>query len=125
LAIKNVEVKFRLIDQSFQTIRTLIRSSVVLGLGYLGEQAVESLSGETTSIIVNGSLKLLADIHVVIPYAIAGLLGAWGVGERRLRQRKTDALQGRIKTLEIAVDPKRSSSNLTTHGKTNPKDRRP
>lgn len=42
--------------------------------------------------------------------------------ERRLRYEKTEYLQGRIKALELQLDPDRSSSDLSPTGETNPED---
>ena len=49
----------------------------------------------------------------------------WAVAERWLRHRKVSTMQTRIIELELAIDPKRTSSGLTRGGRTNPRDRLP
>ncbi|MBA1446612.1 MAG: hypothetical protein M3H12_07775 [Chromatiales bacterium] len=49
-------------------------------------------------------------------------LAAWAMLERRLRRKKTAALQGRVTELEFRIDPNRTGSELTNTGETNPDD---
>ena len=117
--------KFEKLSQIFSTIRTSIRTVGWVFGAYFARQAIASLSGETTNLSVNGTLSLLADFKFVVSIALTGAAFAWAAVERSLRHRKVEALQGRIKHLETAIDPKRTSSGLTAKGKTNPKDINP
>ncbi len=47
----------------------------------------------------------------------------WAIAERWFRHYKTSYMQTRITELEKRIDPRRTSSQLTQKGKTNPKDR--
>jgi hypothetical protein len=69
-------------------------------------------------------LSVLAEMKVAFWVSLAGAACAWGFVERRLRHRKVEQLQGRIKQLETMIDPDRSTSGLTPAGRTNPLDRR-
>ena len=46
----------------------------------------------------------------------------WAVCERALRRRMVSKMESRIKELELSIDPNRTTSGLTIHGKTNPND---
>jgi hypothetical protein len=113
------------VDQRYRTARTLIRA----GFGafacwclYLG---VNSVAGKTTAFqaALTVGFSLLWDIRFVVAFSLAGAAIAWGTVERLLRHRKVNYLQGRIKELEQSIDPGRSTSGLTTKGRTHPRDR--
>jgi Flp pilus assembly protein protease CpaA len=112
-------------DQIFRTARTLIRCATVAVIFYWGFQALEVLAGQDTKLSIALSLVFtaLVDIKFAAAISLAGGATAWAVLERRLRLQKVDNMQGRIKQLEQMIDPNRSSSGLTTEGRTNPKDR--
>lgn len=86
-------------------------------------KCVEQLSGKNT-IADMPFLKTLFSEGGTSPFyiVIIVLLGGWGYLERFLRHKKTENLQKTIKSLELKIHPDRSSSGLTPHGKTNPKD---
>lgn len=119
-------VSFRQIDQLYATIRTAIWAICIVTVAYFGFGALETFAGRSTEIDVALSLVLTALAELKFVAAISIALGGcgWAFIERMLRHRKVEYLQGRIKALETAIDPSRTSSKLTVQGKTNPSDRR-
>jgi hypothetical protein len=113
------------IDQFYRTVRTAIR---VVGLSFAGwclYLAIDSVAGKTTAFqaALTVGFSLLWDIRLVVAFSLAGFASFWAAGERWLRHRKVAYLQGRIKELELKIDAGRSTSGLTTKGRTNPRDR--
>jgi hypothetical protein len=96
----------------------------ILGIAELARRAIGDLAGRETSVTVATALSLVGDLRVGVSVTLAGCTGIWALVERRLRHRKTEALQNRIIDLEKRIDPRRSSSGLTPIGKTNPRDKR-
>jgi len=112
-------------DQVFRTVRTFIRSGTVALIFYWGFQALEVLAGQDTKLSIALSLvfSALVDLKFAAAISLAGGAAVWAALERGLRLRKVDNMQGRIKQLEQMIDSNRTSSGLTTQGKTNPQDR--
>ena len=112
-------------DQLYRTIRTAIRGGVAVAIFYFAFHAVEALAGQDTNLSVAMTLVLsaFADFRFAFAITLGGAGAAWAMVERSLRHRKVDYMQGRIKELEGRLDPSRSSSGLTTAGKTNPRDK--
>ena len=108
------------IRERYRLWRTIVRSAAVVGGLYVLLPALTSLSGQET--ILTLSLSILGDFKFVASVTLAGAAVAWAAVERWLRQRKVESLQARIRELETFIDPNRSSSGLTTKGKTNPRD---
>lgn len=113
----------RHIEELYRTLRTAIRFGCGSVIAYLASQAAIAMAGQTTSVVVHAGLSFFADLRFVLSFALAGAAGTWAIFERGLRQRVTEPLHGRIRELEAAIDPHRSSSKLTSKGKTNPMDR--
>lgn len=120
-AAKSVEL--HRIDQQYTTIRTGIRCAAGCVVAYFIWRSVESLAGSETTLLVRASLNLLTSVSFAVPTALAVAFGGWGIGERKLRQRTVRQLQQHITKLETQIDPNRTSSGLTTEGKTHPRDR--
>lgn len=118
----DVRVEIANIDQYWRTIRTLIRAAAVVVAIWVGLKGLAPFAGENT--VISLALSFVADIKFALSVILGGTAAAWAFVERRLRYRKTEYLQGRIKELELKIDPNRTSSNLTPKGKTNPTDRR-
>jgi hypothetical protein len=110
-----------IVEQSFTTARTVIRTVGWVGAAY----TLTFFAGQSTSVAVNATLSLLADLKFVLSLTLAGGTVAWAMIERSLRHRKVSYLQNRIRELETSIDRKRTSSGLTAKGKTNPKDIKP
>jgi hypothetical protein len=113
------------VDQRYRTARTAIRAIFGGFVAWCLYLAIDSVAGKTT--VFQGALSvgfsLLWDIRFVVAFSLAGATTVWAMAEKWLRHRKVNFLQGRIKELEEKIDPGRSTSRLTTKGKTNPRDR--
>ncbi len=114
----NKKIEHQKVDELFKTVRTLIRTGGWVFAAYYGWQAVGSLAGQNTNVV----LSLLADLKFTITIVLAGSAAAWAAIERVLRQRKVVEMQDRIIKLEKLIDPKRSTSGLSRRGRTNLKD---
>jgi hypothetical protein len=112
-------------EQLFATWRTAIRTGGWCFTAYMAAEAITALAGQSTNVAVTATLSLLADLKFVLSITLAGAATAWALAERNLRHRKVEQMQGRIRALETACDPGRTSSELTPKGKTNPKDIKP
>jgi Flp pilus assembly protein protease CpaA len=112
-------------DHLYRTIRTGIRSAATVAIFYFAFRALEALGGQDTKLSIALTVVFHAFAELKFVLAVAGLSGVtiWAVAERKLRHRKVEYLQGRIKTLELQIDPGRTSSGLTPAGKTHPRDR--
>jgi hypothetical protein len=84
--------------------------------------ALKSFAGVTTLADMKMSFLGSLTTERVAALGAAGGGIVYGQRERKLRQKKTAYLEGRIHKLEQVKDPGRSSSRLTSEGKTNPKD---
>jgi hypothetical protein len=109
------------VDRFYRTVRTAIRVGGGCFAAWCLYLAVDSVAGKTTAFSVG--LSLLWDVRLVLAFSIAGSAILWATAERWLRHRKVEFVQGRIRELELKIDPNRSTSGLTTKGRTNPKDR--
>ncbi|KQS89824.1 hypothetical protein ASG50_27895 [Rhizobium sp. Leaf386] len=110
------------ITEIYSTIRTIVRCCAAVLAIYVFMQALAPFAGKNTAMSL--AFSVLADVKFALTVTLAGAATAWAVVERTLRRQKTQYLQDRIIELETNIDAKRSSSNLTRTGKTNPKDRR-
>jgi hypothetical protein len=94
---------------------------VLVAFGFFN--CIQALAGKTT--VAEIGLNFLGDLR--INNALGALFGAgglaWGTVERTLRKRTVKRLSSRIKDLETAIDPNRSSSKLTDKGGTRKEDR--
>lgn len=113
------------IESRYVTIRTGLRVGGVLGVAYFLFRSIEAIAGQATSLSIIISLILNAFFELKFAFAVtlAGGCAVWAIAERMLRHRKVANLSGRIKELEQSIDPNRTSSGLTKHGKTNPRDK--
>jgi hypothetical protein len=109
------------IDRFYRTVRTAIRVGGHCFAAWCLYLSVESVAGKTTAFSVG--LSFLWDVRLGLAFSVAGSAILWATAERWLRHRKVEFMQGRIRGLELKIDPKRSTSELTTKGGTNPKDR--
>jgi hypothetical protein len=113
------------IREKYRTFRTGIHVLGWVLVAYFGFHALQAMADQNTSISVALSLVFAAaaELKVVLLFSFAGVSIVWAIAERQLRYRKVEFLQKRIKALEISIDPRRTSSQLTIEGKTNPEDR--
>lgn len=108
------------VEQRYATARTAIRAIGGVAAAYVLSDIVEAIAGQTT----NFHFSVFADLKFAASITVAGLSVVWALRERWLRHRKVEQLQGRIRELEMRIDPHRSSSGLTPKGQTNPRDKR-
>jgi hypothetical protein len=111
--------------QRYRTARTALWVSFCGFVVWCLYLSVDSIAGKTTAFqaAITVGFSLLWDIRLVVAFSLAGATTIWAVAERWLRHRKVNYLQGRIKDLELNIDPGRTTSGLTTKGRTNPRDR--
>ena len=109
------------ITQRYALARTFVWASAAIIIAYIGKDFLVSIAGKETILALK--LSFFSDIKFAASLTLAGSAVAWAVLERWLRHRKVELMQERIKQLELGIDPKRTSSGLTTKGKTNPRDR--
>jgi hypothetical protein len=110
--------------ERYALARTGFRVVGVIGIAALARAAIGDLAGQETSLTVSTALSVVGNLKIAFSITLAGSAAAWALIERTLRRRKTETLQNRIISLEKELDPRRSSSSLTSTGKTNPRDRR-
>lgn len=108
----------------WRVVVTTIRWGVALLIAKEFFDAIKAFAGKETFtsflVTIFGELGLNGSITISI--ALSGFSVVWALGERSLRHRKVRYLQDRIVSLERELDPDRSSSGLTTSGRTNPED---
>jgi hypothetical protein len=109
------------VDHFYRTVRTAIRVSGGCFAAWCLYLSIDSVAGKTTALSVG--LSFLWDVRLALAFSIAGSAILWATAERWLRHRKVEFMQGRIRELELKIDPRRTTSGLTTKGRTNPKDR--
>jgi hypothetical protein len=118
-----IAIRFKQAELIHGTIRTAIRWAGIAIVAWFAKEAVTSLAGQNTSVLVSFVLNALVDIKFALAVTL-GLVGmGWAFVERAFRYRKVEYLQGRIRQLETRIDPNRSTSGLTPGGKTNPQDK--
>lgn len=112
----------KVIDAVTSLVHALFRYSAIILPFYFMYRTAAVLAGKLTSADI--ALKLLGSLtinqSVAYTLGVGGIL--YGLAERGFRRRKTEYFQGRIRELEEQLDPKRTSSRLTTRGTTNPLD---
>jgi len=91
---------------------------------YFCWRSVDALAGRTTLANIGVGVKLLGKVY--ISQAVAWLFGGCGVGyglrQRALRHSAIARLSPAVREREQALDPKRTSSELTERGRTKPED---
>lgn len=113
----------RLSDGWASVANNVVRWGGILGIVYYTAQAVQSLAGQQTAAALILQWPTEYKVHVAIPWITAVAFVAYGLLQRYLKNRTVRELHQYIKELEQRVDPKRSSSGLTSTGETRPEDR--
>ena len=70
---------------------------------YVCRDLLGAIAGKETVLAIK--LSFLADIKFAIAISLAGVASVWALAERGLRHRKVESMQGRIRELELAIDP--------------------
>jgi hypothetical protein len=111
-----------IVEQVGQTVRTLLLVGGAVGIAWIGRLMVSDLAGKSTD--ANIIVDLLGKLEVSITLAWLACAGGvfYGISQNRLRKRAVVKLHQRIETLELLIDPTRTSSQLTERGDTNPRD---
>jgi hypothetical protein len=115
------QFRFRLIEFAAQMFDRGIPITGLVLVAYFGIfRPVHDLAGQKTQ--ATFGLSLLADIRPAeIASYLFGLVGwIFGLNAQRLRRNVTERLTSRIAEYERNEDPNRTSSGLTTRGKTPP-----
>jgi hypothetical protein len=115
--------KFATLASSITTVLTeLIKWGVVALLGYYAMRAVEALAGKSTNADIGISFFGTVEVSVTVAwiFGIGGII--YGARQRHLRKNTVERLAERNRTLELQIDPKRSTSGLTLRGDTRPED---
>ena len=105
-----------------ETIALLGQSAIkyggFVGIAYFIYLSVKALAGHITDATI--AFKFLGDMHVSIVISWGVTIGAiiYGRMERSLRKDVVERLAGRNASLEEGIDPRRSSSRLTSRGDT-------
>lgn len=114
------------IEQIASVIKVLvIVAGCCLGIWLVSQSlavvAVELAGKETQASIV---VQLLSSttVSVGLGWTVGAGGIAYGVAQNKLRKSTVSRLHTRLKDLELQFDGKRSSSNLTKDGQTNPED---
>ena len=110
-----------LINGAFDIGHAALRASVLIAGFYFTSEAIADLAGKDTyaSFFVKWLTSEETSGKSSYSWAAFGIVCAvWAVAERKLRQRKTAQLAGRIEGLELKLDPHRTGSGLTPQGKT-------
>lgn len=116
------------IEQLALTIRLLIIAGTVIAVGALLQQALVdiavALAGKTTDANIVMTLLNRSQFGLSVSFLFGGGGVLYGYAQQKLRESTVKRLHQRIASMEKEVDPARTSSHLTSTGKTNPKDKR-
>jgi len=123
--------KFELIYSGFIKVVDALKW---LGIAFFGSKAIHDLAGKFTSasfdlsaIIQNGDASgTPLTLYAITLFAVIVAAISIGYGRREANLRKTtvERLTKQIQTLELQINPTRTSSLLTTRGDTAEKDKR-
>jgi hypothetical protein len=105
-----------------KSVRVLLICAAIIAVAYLLGHAIESLAGKETDANIFVNLLGKLEISVILSWVVGGAGVAYGRSQMKLRKTTVQRLHGRIKSLEIEIDPARQSSKLTPRGDTNPED---
>ena len=88
----------------------------LVGIAYFMFRSVDSLAGKET--FADIAIKWFGSVKANqwAAWIFASLSGIGWYSERRLRRKKTEQMAQHISDLEKTIDPKRSSTTLTTTG---------
>jgi hypothetical protein len=118
----DAKILYRKIDAAVTLCKAVIKyGALVLCVRYLFLIA-GALAGKTTLASLVLSVLANAKVSDCICLLFGGGGAVYGVAQRQLRRRAIKRLTGRPKELEVAIDPNRSSSELTARGTTRPED---
>lgn len=124
------ELEYKLQSQKWDTgLRlglALIKYGTVCFCFWRLAPAMEAFAGKTT--LANFGVSVLADLkaNTVFSHLVTGIFGfggiSYGLRERAQKRKEIKRLGNRVVELEKQRDPNRSSSGLTTDGRSRPED---
>jgi len=121
--LKYASQKLYAVTDMITTITTSgFKYGSLVAIMYFAYLSIASLSGQET--VANIAMNLLAEIKVneYVAYIFGGVGTVYGLGERKLRKKRTKELAEQLEKCEEQVNPDRQSSGLTHRGETNPED---
>jgi hypothetical protein len=112
----------RISEGFVHVFNNMIRWGAIVLIVRYGYLSLEALAGKST--LADVAINFLTNVNVSVTLAwTAGVFGVlYGVKQRKLRKDTIQRLQSRIQALESQLDPKRTTSNLTSRGDTRPED---
>lgn len=115
-------VRLRIIEALDANGRLLIKYGFLAFVAYCAYGASAVLAGKYTFAQIG--IRVLGDIKIAnsIGYVVGGGGIIYGRRQKKLKEDTIQKLAPRIRELETAIDPMRSSSGLTERGRTRPED---
>lgn len=100
-----------------------IKYGALVAVSYFGYLAVLALAGKYT--FADIGISFLSDLTISVSLAwVFGIVGViYGLQQRKVRKDTVERLQNRIQTLEMSIDPRRTTSQLTPRGDTREEDK--
>lgn len=123
-----LEAELRLLRRSrsgdgvVSVINNAIKFGSIVAVFYIIFLMVDALAGKTTdgNIIIEFVSKF--EVNKWLAYILGGGGVTYGLAQKRLRRNTVQRVQPRVQKLEKKIDKRRSSSNLTARGETQPED---
>lgn len=116
-------IKATFIEQVGLSVRwALACGAVIMVFHYLAE-IVASLAGRTTNASIIMSLLADVEVNIWLAWGLAAGGVVYGNTQRLLRRRVIAEQHDHIVALERQIERRRTSSQLTKHGDTNPVDK--
>jgi hypothetical protein len=115
--------RFRRADGTASVVRVLskwVPLAIIARYAYL---AIAALAGQDTKAELLLSVLTEAELKVSLAWAIGGVGVLYGLVQRELRRQVIARYAPYLSQAELALDPARSSSDLTPRGDTPPDDR--
>ena len=116
-------LRFLTVEKWFTLATHFITWAGIVAVAYFISSAVSDLAGKTTLANIVVQVLQAGSVRELGSYAVAGGGITYGLRERRLRKSEIRHLGQQKRRLESALDPNRSTSQLTETGETRPEDR--
>lgn len=100
-----------------------IRWGSIVLIFYFVRLAVRDLAGQNTAADIGVRFFTSITVSEGLAYVLAAGMFGWGMLERRLRRKTVARLHQHTHQVEKALDPRRTSSRLTSTGETPSEDR--
>jgi len=109
-------------DRIFKFGEKVVALVAIVICVFFFSDALQAFAGKNTRTIFGFFTSDPVGITIAVSLSMNIVTGFWAFGERAIRKDTIERLQSRIRELETSIDPKRSSSGLTTRGDTDPGD---